>query len=340
MQPNHLVTSRKEDWERLDRLVKQSQSGIEKLSPIEVQELGRLYRSTSSDLALAQRDFPNHRVALYLNQLVGRAHAVIYRGRPAARSQLRRFFTHDFPRTFRELKYFILAAACLFLLPAVIVGAVIYFQPQTADWLLPGEVRQVRAGLENQELWTDIAINDRPYTSSFIMQNNIQVSIIAFAGGVLAGIPTAWILVVNSLLLGGLTGLTAYYGLAGDLWSFVIGHGIIEFTVIFISGGAGLSLGWAIFRPGLLRRRDALVLAARKAVTLIVGAALLLIVAGLIEGFISPAEGLPSTVKWLIGIGSGVGLYSYLLFAGRADRSRSDAGPGLQFEVAIDDRNR
>ena len=121
------------------------------------------------------------------------------------------------------------------------------------------------------------------------MQNNIQVSIIAFAGGVLAGIPTAWILLLNGLILGGLTGLTANYGLASGLWTFVIGHGVIELSVIFMAGGAGLSLGWAIFKPGLFSRRDALMLAARKSIILIFGGALLLIIAGLIEGFISPA---------------------------------------------------
>jgi uncharacterized membrane protein SpoIIM required for sporulation len=340
MRPNQLLEARQKEWQRLDELVTRSQSSIQRLSPAEVREMGRLYRAVSSDLALAQRDFPGHRVTLFLNQLVGRAHAIIYRGRPMVRSQARRFFTHDFPRTFRELGPFILVAACFFVIPALLAGLIIFFDPQAAEWLLPGELQSILSGLEDQTLWTDIPVNERPYTSTFIMQNNIQVSIIAFAGGVLAGIPTAWILMFNGLILGGLTGLTANYGLAFGLWTFVIGHGVIELSVIFMAGGAGLSLGWAVFRPGLLSRRDALMLAARKTIILILGGVLLLVIAGLIEGFISPAEGLPWPVKWLVGISSGIALYSYLMLAGRDDKDESEARLGFQFKVAIDDRDR
>jgi uncharacterized membrane protein SpoIIM required for sporulation len=340
MQANQLLEARQTEWQRLDKLLARGQSGIHKLSPSEVQELGRLYRAASSDLALAQRDFPNHRVTLFLNQLVGRAHSVIYRDRPMAGRQVRRFFSHDFPRTFRELGPFILAAACFFILPALLVGSIILFEPQAAEWLLPAAVQDLLPGLEDQSLWTDIPVNERPYASTFIMQNNIQVSIIAFAGGILAGLPTAWILLNNGLILGGLTGLTANYGLAAGLWTFVIGHGVIELSVIFMAGGAGLSLGWAILRPGLFSRRDALMLAARKTIVLIGGGALLLVIAGTIEGFISPAEGVPWPIKWLIGVGSGIVLYGYLLKAGRDEPWPSKARPGLELQVTVDDRDR
>jgi uncharacterized membrane protein SpoIIM required for sporulation len=111
--------------------------------------------------------------------------------------------------------------------------------------------------------------------------------------------------------------LTAHYGVGFELWSFVIGHGVIELSVIFIAGGAGLMLGWAVIHPGLLRRRDALAIAARKAVRLVIGCVPLLVRAGLIEGLISPAESIPWAAKWVLGLGSGLLLYSYLLLAGR-----------------------
>jgi uncharacterized membrane protein SpoIIM required for sporulation len=149
------------------------------------------------------------------------------------------------------------------------------------------------------------------------MQNNIRVSFMAFGSGVLAGLLTTWIMVFNGLMLGGLTGLTAHYGIGFDLWNFVIGHGVIELSVIFMAGGAGLTLGWAIISPGLHRRRDALTIAARKSINLILGCIPLLIIAGTIEGFISPAENIPWPVKWGVGLGTGLLLYSYLIFAGR-----------------------
>jgi uncharacterized membrane protein SpoIIM required for sporulation len=135
---------------------------------------------------------------------------------------------------------------------------------------------------------------------------------------------TLWIMVFNGLLLGSVTGLTAHYGVAFELWTFVIGHGVVELSVIFIAGGAGLMLGWSVIQPGLLRRRDALALAGRRAVRLIVGCVPLLVLAGLIEGFISPNENLPAAVKWAVGLGSGLLLYSYLYFAGREQEPESN----------------
>ena len=166
--------------------------------------------------------------------------------------------------------------------------------------------------IERQELWIDVPVNERPYFSSFIMQNNIQVTFLAFGGGMTSGLLTIWIMVFNGLLLGGLTGLTAHHGVGFELWTFVIGHGVVELTVIFIAGGAGLMLGWAILQPGLRRRRDALTLAAQEAVKLLIGCVPLLVIAGLIEGFISPNEQLHSLVKWGVGLGSGLLLYGYL----------------------------
>ncbi|MFC1975525.1 stage II sporulation protein M [Chloroflexota bacterium] len=320
MQVDKFYQSRQADWQNLTKLLDRSQSDIHQLSPDEINALGRLYRAATSDLALAQRDFPTHRVTEYLNQLVARAHAVIYQSEPLALKRLWRFAASGFPRVYRETFRFTMVAALLFIIPAVLAGVVIAWQPETGRWLLPIGVQDLIADMKRQELWTNIPVYERPYASSFIMQNNIQVAFLAFSSGVLAGVFTVLIMIYNGLLLGGITGLTAYYGVGFDLWTFVIGHGVIELSVIFIAGGSGFMLGWAIIRPGLLRRRDALATAARKAVRLVIGCVPLLVLAGLIEGFISPAESVPWPVKWGIGLGSGLLLYSYLLLAGRERR--------------------
>ena len=128
-------------------------------------------------------------------------------------------------------------------------------------------------------------------------------------------------MVFNGLILGGITGLTVHYGVGFDLWTFVIGHGVIELSVIFIAGGTGLMLGWAILRPGLLRRRDALALAAQQAVRLVAGCIPLLVMAGTIEGFISPAENTPLAGQVGRGPGQRALLYGYLLLAGAESRT-------------------
>jgi uncharacterized membrane protein SpoIIM required for sporulation len=320
MNADQFYRSRQADWKALAGFLDQSQKNGFRFTPEQVNTLGQLYRAATSDLALAQRDFPRHRVTTYLNQLVARAHAVVYRGEPLAWRQLGRFVSVGFPRVYRETWQFILTASLLFILPALLSALVIYAQPDASKWLLPTAVQDLRETIEEKDLWIDIPVSERPYASSFIMRNNIQVAFLAFGSGVTAGIYTVWVMIMNGLILGGLTGLTAYYGVGFELWTFVIGHGVVELSVIFIAGGAGLSLGWAILRPGLFRRRDALALAARRSVRLVIGCVPLLVLAGTIEGFISPAENIPWSVKWGVGIGTGILLYTYLLLAGRKNR--------------------
>src|SRR5512138_2686463 len=317
MRVDEFYQSRKGDWETLSHLLDQCQQDMHRLSEAQVRDLARLYRATTSDLALAQRDFPRNEVTLYLNQLVARAHAVVYRSEPLALKRLWSFATRDFPRLFRETWIFTFIAAMFFIVPALASGAVTYLRPQSATLLLPPEMHDLIGIVEQKELWVNIPVNERPYTAVFIMRNNIQVSFLAFSSGLSAGLLTLWVLFMNGLIIGTLTGLTGFYGIGFELWTFVIGHGVIELTIIFISGGSGLMLGWAIIHPGLMRRRDALSQAARKAVYLLLGAVPWLVVAGTIEGFISPNNDIPSPIHWAVGIVSGIFLYSYLLLAGR-----------------------
>jgi len=322
MRVDEFYQSRKGDWETLSRLLDQSQKDMRGLSEAQVRDMARLYRATTSDLALAKRDFPRNEITVYLNQLVARAHAVVYRGEPLALKRLWHFATRGFPRLFRETWVFTFIAALFFILPAIASGIVTYVKPESATVLLPPEAHRLIGIVEDKKLWVDIPIEERPYASAFIMRNNIQVSFLAFASGLTAGLLTLWVLFFNGLMIGTLTGLTAFYGIGFELWTFVIGHGVIELTIIFISGGSGLMLGWAILHPGLMRRRDALAQAARKAVYLLLGAVPWLVVAGSIEGFISPNENIPIPVKWTIGIVSGILLYSYLLLMGREQKKQ------------------
>ena len=317
MVAEEFIQTKRAAWERLTAILDKSRlSGVAGLSAEEIHELGRLYRSATSDLAVARRDYAGHRVVDYLNGLVARAHGMVYQSRAARGRGMLVFFTSTFPRTFRETWPYTLASFLMFLLPALVAFVIAYRDPAAGAALVPGAegvVQDIRAG---REWWKTINEDGRAASASLIMTNNIRVAIVAFAGGMLLGLLTLYVLVQNGMLLGVVAGAAQAYGFAGNLWGFVAAHGVIELSVIFIAGGAGLQLGWSILRPGLLTRRAALVVAARRAMYLLLGCALLLVVAGLIEGFVSPSD-LPPAAKYAVAVASGALMYSYLLLAGR-----------------------
>jgi len=316
MNVNDFIRIREKDWDRLQGLINKHR-GRKSLTAVEVKELGRLYRAVASDLALARRDFPGQRVTVFLNQLLTQVHSYIYQQDVSDFGRLAHYFTHTIPQTFRQTGLFTLTAFLLFMIPAIIGYGLGYTTPDVAE---PLGLASVRETLSNQSVWTNIPVEERPYASAFIMSNNIKVAILAFGGGVVLGLFTLYLLTINGLTIGATLGLAVHYGLGNVLLDFIIGHGVIELSVIFISGGAGLQMGWALLSPGLYSRRDALGLAARRAIPLIVIAIPLLITAGLIEGFVSPS-GLPFSFKLLVGVGTGILLYSYLLLAGRSPQA-------------------
>jgi uncharacterized membrane protein SpoIIM required for sporulation len=163
--------------------------------------------------------------------------------------------------------------------------------------------------------WADINQANQ-IEATRIATNNITVTFNAFAFGALFGVGTLFYMAVNGALIGTVLALTSHAGYAGELLTFMAGHGVIELTCIFIAGGAGMLFGTAVIFPGDRPRFDNLRLRGRESAQLIAGCVPLLAVAGAIEGFVSPAP-IPAGIKFAVAAVTGVALYSYLLFAGR-----------------------
>ena len=293
-------------------LLDRAGSDPRRLEAAEIERLSHLYRQVVSDLALARRDFPSDQVVAYLNGLAARAYPLVYRAPVGSWRRLGQFFLQEFPARYRAAGWFVLAAFLLFSLPAVAGFFVVLENPPLAEQILPPDLTRV---VRDGRLWTDIPGILRPLAASTIAMNNIQVSLMAFAGGILLGTLTVYVLVLNGLLFGAIFGYTHLYGLDGRLAAFVSPHGYLELTVIFIAGGAGLRVAWGIVHPGLLGRRDALVRAGQEAVLLVIGAVPILVLAGLIEGFVSPSS-LPDPLKLLCGPITGIALHLFLLGPG------------------------
>ena len=312
------LEARLSKWKRLEELTARvSRLRLKNLSGEEVREFGRLYRRTAADLAIAREEVTDKRLVNYLNYLVGRAHGAIYRSESSGFAVFINFFRYDFPAIFRKTFPFTLAAFITFILATVFASVVCLLDEGFADRIAPG-MRQDIIGHHN---WTDAINSANPLASTSIQRNNITVTFYAFAGGVLAGVGTLLVLMQNGLLLGMVLSLCFRYRF-WEIPIFVSAHGVIELTAIFISGGAGLLIGKALLMPGDLRRIDALVENGRLAIKLVLGCIPMLLIAGLIEGFISPAH-IPPSFKFSVSAMSAVVMTIYFLKPDRTGQSTS-----------------
>jgi uncharacterized membrane protein SpoIIM required for sporulation len=310
----NFLESRLKKWKRLEELTaRASRLRLKSLSGEEVREFGQLYRRTAADLAIAREEVRDQRLVNYLNHLVARAHGAIYRSESSGFGVFVSFFRYEFPAVFRRTFYYTLTAFLVFIVSAVFAGTACILDEGFADRIAP----QLKQSIAEHHNWTESVNNANPLASTSIQTNNINVTFYAFAGGLLAGIGTLWVLTQNGLLLGMVLSLCFRYRF-WEIPIFISAHGVIELTAIFIAGGAGLLIAKALLMPGDLRRIDALVENGRLSIKLILGCIPMLLIAGLIEGFISPAH-IPATFKFSISAMSGVLMTIYFL---RPDRTR------------------
>jgi uncharacterized membrane protein SpoIIM required for sporulation len=316
MAHDRFIEQHKTDWERLEDLLKLlDSSSLRKLHREEVRELGRIYRRTASDLAIARAESRDPRLINYLNSLVIRAHGRIYQADPQGGSRISSFFTTDFPNTFRRTWRYTAVSFAVFAVFSVIGFIGTKYDAEFSELLgVPPAFRE--AYIETKTHWWEGLNEANQVGASSIFTHNIQVTIYTFAFGALFGVGTLFYLAYNGATIASVLALTYRAGFGNDLLTFMVGHGVIELSCIFIAGGAGLLIGSALVMPGDLSRADALKSRGKDAVRLMMGVAVLLVVAGLIEGFISPAPISPK-IKFTIAGLTGIALYSYLLLAGR-----------------------
>lgn len=313
---NRFLDEHKDNWRRLEDLLGLLRgSGLRGLSRVEVREFGELYRRAASDLAIARAETRDPKLINYLNSLVIRAHGRIYRAESQGTELIRTFFARDLPATFRRNRVYMMIAFGVFAGFGIFGFIATWINLDFTHFvMLSGVTEQIQA---NDHWWTSLNESNQIGATS-IMSNNIIVTIRAFAFGAFFGVGAFYDLALEGARLGSV--FAACYKLnppfGNELATFVVGHGVIELSCIFFCGGAGMMIGYAIIDPGDLTRAQALKKKGMEAARIVIGCACFLVVAGTIEGFLSPSD-LPPAIKIATGAITGVVMYSYLFFVGR-----------------------
>jgi uncharacterized membrane protein SpoIIM required for sporulation len=303
-------------WSAIRRLLARRRT----LEPSEVLELASLYRAATADLAFARRRFPADPVTTALERLVADARSAVYAG-SGRRQGIVGFFRDTYWALIYERRRALALAAVLLLAPGVAGALWSIIDPDSLVGVLPPEFLWVTAAESTDQGYGAAGLIG---FSTYVLTNNIRVTLIAFALGITYGIGTGWILVQNGVILGALTGLAVAAGNTEVFVAAVVAHGILELSCIVVGGASGLSLGRAILRPGSRTRRESLGAEAVVAVQLVLGTSVWLILAGFVEGFAS-RTGLSWIPTTIIGLALGGVFWGLVWTRGRqvADQIRA-----------------
>jgi len=281
--------AREKDWKALARQIERAENGgLRRFTTEELLDLPVLYRSAVSSLSMAQSISLDRNLIGYLQAVCARAYVYMYGPHARLGGVVRQFFLRDLPRSVRSLwAETLLAFLCLVL---GIGGGVLMcvLDPSWYDSLVGGSAqgRDLNASTDQLRQTIDGATTGEPLAafSVFLMSHNTQVTLLAFALGVMGGLPTAFITIVFGMSVGAMAWLFTTHGLGPDFVAWLAIHGTTELSAVVIGAAAGFHLGRRILFPGVLTRKAALVQAGRMAGTVMMGVMLMLVVAGFIEG--------------------------------------------------------
>jgi uncharacterized membrane protein SpoIIM required for sporulation len=308
------ITEHRPAWDRLAHLSRRGGRRSSRLEPAELEELVQLYQRVSGHLSHARVAYADPSLTALLTRIVADANAVIYGARSSARTAARDFVLVTFPGAVWRIRRFVLVAALLTLVPAFAVGAWIANSDAALDASAP---EAVRAAYVEEEFEAYYSSEPASQFAAEVTFNNIQVSVTAFALGILACVPTAGILAFNGANVGVAGGLFHAVGEWDRFWGLILPHGLLEISAVIVAGGAGLRLGWTLIDPGDRPRAQALTEEGRQAVVVVLGLVGAFVIAGLIEGFVTGSP-LPTLVRVGIGVLVEVAFITYVVRLGRA----------------------
>jgi uncharacterized membrane protein SpoIIM required for sporulation len=294
MEVETFIRDRQPHWIRLGRLLDDAEAAPDReLGPARLMELLRLYRQACSDLNEARSYTANPELLGRLNDLSARGYRFVYR-RPAggqSRAALRRALDVEVPRAFRRRRREVLSAAGALGLGALVGLLAVFADRHNGEKLIPGaffaespkdRVEKIETGEERIK-----TVEDALHFGASLYTHNIQVSFLAFALGALTVAGGLWLLFYNGVILGAVAAMYALDGVTGFFFAWVGPHGGLEIPAIVFGGAAGLVTGRALLLPGDRSRGAALRDAFPDAWRMMAATALILVIAGLVEGSFS-----------------------------------------------------
>jgi len=319
---------REQAWRRLDALVlRVERKGLRALAESELLELPQLYRHALSSLSVARAISLDKNLLDYLEGLSQRAYLAVYGVRRHLREAIADFFLRAFPRALRRHARHIALAACALILGTV-AGYVLVTHDQDRFYaFVPGGYAGERTPLASTDSLRGALYNNDHESSglaafaSQLFTHNARVGMLCFALGFAAGVPVFFLLVTTGLLLGAFAALYASRGLGLEFWAWVSPHGVTELLAVVLCSAAGLAIAQSLIFPGRLTRLRNLAVRGREAGVLVLGAVVMFLVAGLIEGiFRQRVTSVP--VRWMVAAASAAFWTWYAVVLGR-DRETS-----------------
>jgi uncharacterized membrane protein SpoIIM required for sporulation len=310
---DQFVSDRSPTWNELERMLADAGSRPSRLGADGVRRFGENYRATAADLALARRRFPGDPVVAHLETLVQRSRQGVYNS-PTSRTGVWEFFANGYWRRIRERKGLLAISFLCLALPTLLGGYWAWRDPGPASGLVPARYQSVtepRAPGKSLGLTVD----EESAMASQIFTNNIGVTFMAFAGGLLLGLGTLYVLLQNGVMLGVVAGLAIGAGNGRSFFELVTAHGVLELSCIVVAGAAGLRLGWSVIDPGNRTRGEAIRQEARAAIEIVLGTMPWLVLAGLVEGFLTPS-GTGIVIVTAVGVSLGAIFWGLVLWRG------------------------
>lgn len=311
MTRDEFVRRREPSWKELEALLSRA-GGLHNLSGAELLRLGSLYRRLTADLAYARQRFADPNLSEYLNRLAQRGYARVYVSRRGG-TKVMPFLKHTFPLTLKRNAWLFLLAIALFYGPSLFAYFHVMANPDATEIFMSRDFYVMAQQRIDAEVAAEqVTSETTSLVSAAVMTNNIRVSMLCFAGGATCGLLTLFVLLTNGLMLGSFAGMFQQAGLGYTMWTSILPHGVSELTAICLAGAAGLRLAKGILLPGNMYRGDALVKGAKESAALFAGSVLLLVIAGIIEGFLSFTDA-PDALKWTVTIVTGLFCLLYLV---------------------------